>query len=117
MHELSLSIDPSTRPVRIVATGDLDLDGGDRLEAMVAQAVGEGEDVALDLSGVDFMDSSGLGALIAAAQGPHRLILEDASAEVLRVLELTGTTEVVELGEAAKVRGRLAHIWTHPAVA
>jgi anti-sigma B factor antagonist len=117
MHELSLWIDDSTRPVRVVAVGDLDLDGGDRLEAVVAQLAREGLDVALDLSAVGFMDSSGLGAVISVAQGPARVVVEDASPEVLRVIELTGTTEVIELGTPARVRGRLAHIWADPAVA
>ena len=117
MHELSLWVDTSTQPVRVIAAGDLDLDGGDRLEALVRHLVEAGhERVSLDLSSIAFMDSSGLGAVIAVAQGGGHLLVEDASPAVLRVLEITGTTEVVDLGVAAQVRGELAHVWD-PAVA
>lgn len=57
------------------------------------QALGEGGSlVALDLSRVDFMDSSGLGALIAVLKGmPHgrRLVLQGLRPNVERVLRLT----------------------------
>ena len=39
----------------------------------------------LDLSAVTFLDSSGLGALIALSQGEGRVVVEDASPAVLRV--------------------------------
>jgi anti-sigma B factor antagonist len=49
------------------------------------------------MSGVPFMDSTGVGALLAIqarADRDHRtLIVENPSERVLRVLELTGLTE------------------------
>lgn len=117
MHELSLWVDTNARPARVVAAGELDLDGGDRLEALVGRLVEAGHEVALDLSAIAFMDSSGLGAVIAVAQGPGHVVLEDASPAVLRVLEVTGTTDVLDLGVAARVRGDLAHVWQGHAVA
>jgi anti-sigma B factor antagonist len=111
MREITLWVDSDARPMRVVAAGDLDLEGGDRLEALVAELVRRGFAVALDLSAVEFMDSSGLGALISLAQGPGRVVLDDASAAVLRVIEVTGTREVLELGAPALTRGRLAHVW------
>jgi anti-sigma B factor antagonist len=116
VHEISLWVDAEARPMRVLASGELDLDGGDRLEALVAELVRRGDDVALDLSAVSFMDSSGLGALISVAQGPGRVVLEDASPAVLRVMEVTGTLGVIELGAAALVRGRLHNVF-HSAVA
>jgi anti-sigma B factor antagonist len=118
MPEITLWVDSDARPMRVVATGDLDLDAGDRLEALVGELVRRGFDVALDLSAVEFMDSSGLGALISLAQGPGRVVVDDASPAVLRVIEVTGTREVLDLGVPAVVRGRLAHVWfEEPAVA
>ncbi len=116
-QELSLWVDTDARPIRVLASGDLDLDGGDRIEALVAELVGRGQDVVLDLSAVTFLDSSGLGALIALSQGEGRVVVEDASPAVLRVFEMTGTTDVFDLGVPAVVRGRLADVLPDPAVA
>ena len=116
MHEISLWVDAEARPMRVLATGELDLDGGDRLEALVSELVSRGEAVAIDLSAVSFMDSSGLGELISLAQGPGDVVLEDASPAVLRVMEITGTTDVIQLGPPARVRGE-AHDVFHHAVA
>ena len=116
-QELSLWVDAEARPIRVLASGDLDLDGGDRLEALVSELLGRGYEVALDLSAVTFLDSSGLGALLALAQGEGHVIVEDASAAVLRVVEMTGTLEVLELGVPAVVRGRLAHVIDDPVIA
>ena len=115
-QELSLWVDTEVRPVRVLAAGDLDLDGGDRLESLVAELFTRGYEVVLDLSAVTFLDSSGLGALLALSQGERHVVIEDASPAVLRVSEMTGTTEVLDLGVPAVVRGRLAHVLPDPAV-
>ena len=60
-----------------------------------------------------FVDSSGIGALISLAQGPGRVTLDDASPAVLRVLEITGTTDAIELGPPARLRGELHHVFHH----
>jgi anti-anti-sigma factor len=111
VHELTMWVDTEVRPMRVVATGDLDLEGGDRLEALVSELVRRGYPVALDLSAVGFMDSSGLGAVLSVSQVPGRVVLDDASPAVLRVLEVTGTRDVLALGPPAVMRGRLAHVW------
>ncbi len=113
-QELSLWVDADARPIRVLAAGDLDLDGGDRIEALVAELLARGQDVVLDLSAVTFLDSSGLGALIALSQGAGHVVVEDASPAVLRVFEMTGTTEVFDLGVPAVVRGRLADVLPEP---
>jgi anti-anti-sigma factor len=112
VHEFSLWVDGGSDPTSVIATGDLDLDGGDRLEALVQALLRRGRnEIRLDLSAVTFLDSSGLGALIALAQGPGHVWLDDASPAVLRVVEMTGTRDVLELGLPAVVRGRLAHVF------
>lgn len=110
-QELTLWVDAEARPLRVLAAGELDLDGGDRLEALVRELLERGYGVTLDLSAVTFLDSSGLGALIALSQGDGAVVVEDASPAVLRVLEMTGTTDVLALGVPAVVRGRLAHVF------
>ena len=50
----------------------------------------------IDLSGVTFMDSSGLNALIGIrtlALARHTLVVENSSANVRRILEITGLSQ------------------------
>jgi anti-sigma B factor antagonist len=75
-------------------TGALDIEVAARLREAGQEAVaGSGHTVVLDLSQVTFMDSTGLGALIAIrnASGAAKdtLVLANPSEQVQRVLELT----------------------------
>lgn len=74
--------------------GYLDLANADRVVERLAQLAGDGRDLELDLSGVTFMDSSGLRALIKLdrefRRGKGRLRLIAASSVVRRVLEISG---------------------------
>ncbi len=82
--------------------GDLDLttadDARSRLEAIVAGADG---DVVLDLAGLGFIDSTGLGALVAvqnrASQVPVTVRLTGVSSQVRRVMEITRLDELFEI--------------------
>lgn len=81
----------------VVAHGDIDLAGGPVLEQAIV--LREGDDpVTIDLSGVDFIDSSGLRSLLGASRRAHErgqdLVLRSPSAGVTRLLALTGTTEL-----------------------
>lgn len=88
--------DAADRKVRV--RGELDMSTAPELSAALISA-GEGSNgmITLDLSGVTFLDSSAIGALIAAGQelnaGGHTLRIGPRSAIVSRVLEITGLTE------------------------
>ncbi len=82
----------------LTLTGELDLASGPLLREAVDDALRRGRrHVAIDASGVSFIDSSGLMALLkarrkaTAAGGSLRLTA--SSVPVLRVLELTGLTD------------------------
>jgi len=86
--------------VVMVLTGDLDLVGGDAVEAAVAGLVADGvEQVWVRAEGVGFMDSSGLGGLLAArakvveAGGVFRF--GSATDAVARVIELAGVGDLL----------------------
>jgi anti-anti-sigma factor len=85
--------------------GALDLAGGDLLEDAIGPFVGTTPRVVVDLSEVHFIDSSGLGALIAlhqrAADVGGELTLRAPSDAVRRVLDLTRTGPVFEVEDAA----------------
>ncbi|GAA4984397.1 STAS domain-containing protein [Kitasatospora paranensis] len=83
-------------------TGELDLDAAAVVEPVLAEAVGSGAPLlVLDLSGVEFCDSSGLNLLLrsradAAAAGMD-LRLAAARSQLLRLFEITGTDRVFAL--------------------
>jgi anti-sigma B factor antagonist len=93
--------DPEATEREISVRGELDMSTAPELTTAL---VGAGEtgasSITLDLSRVTFLDSSAIGALIAAgqelsAQG-RKLKIGPRSAIVSRVLEITGLTEESE---------------------
>ena len=87
--------DSAERQIRV--RGELDMSTAPELSAALIRA-GEGGsgEITLDMSGVTFLDSSAIGALIAAGQelnaGGRTLRIGPRSAIVSRVLEITGLT-------------------------
>ena len=84
----------------VVLSGDLDLAGGDAVEAAVAALVADGaNDVSVEAEGVRFIDSSGLGGLLAA----RALVIEAGGKfrfgpmtdTVARVIDLAGVSDLL----------------------
>jgi anti-sigma B factor antagonist len=80
----------------VVVHGDLDVAGGPVLEAALLEREKDGP-LVIDLGDVFFIDSSGLRSLLGATRRAHdrntTVVLRDVGPEVLRLLEITGTTE------------------------
>jgi len=81
--------------VRLVLTGELDLAVAEKLRARLETLADAGTAVTLDLSMLDFIDSSGLNLLItyhryAAREGWNLHINPRISGEVERVIKLAG---------------------------
>jgi anti-sigma B factor antagonist len=85
----------SERPRTLSVAGELDLATADELAARLEKE-GRGEgDLTLDVAGLSFVDSTGVRALIRAADamvGRGRLVLRAPSPAVRGVLELVGLT-------------------------
>ena len=81
---------------RLVLTGDLDLDTSGGLTEDVAKVVESGDtSIFVDTSGVTFIDSSGLRALLEVAATPGgRVRFGTFSAAVERLVDLTGTGQL-----------------------
>ena len=95
--ETRLEVDGST--VVVHAKGDVDVFTSDLLQASLAQAVQQSHEVVVDLAGVKFIDSSGLGALVSglktARQAGGDLRLARAGEQVRTVLSLTNLDRVL----------------------
>jgi anti-sigma B factor antagonist len=96
-----LLIDTLTEDDRVVLSlrGELDLTSVPQFEheLQAAEATNPGR-LVIDLSGLDFMDSTGLRALLQARErakgNHHELALRRGPRQVQRVLELTKTLDV-----------------------
>ncbi len=95
-----LLIESRTEDDRLILTlrGELDLTSVPQFERELRDAeAANPARLVIDLSGLDFMDSTGLGALLQArerAKDDHELSLRRGPRQVQRVLELTKTLEV-----------------------
>jgi anti-sigma B factor antagonist len=88
--------------VLVRATGELDLSSAPSLTAAAEDALGDGYPLLLlDLSGVSFMDSTGLSALLAIhreaeARSAHAAIIAPGD-NPRRVLEMLGVEQVLHI--------------------
>jgi len=103
---------PSSAPdgsIVLRVIGELDLVDIEELKSAVRPFLAESRAVELDMSGLEFIDSSGLGALVqlrseAHAQGVS-LVLRDMRANIHRLFEVTGLTGVFEARSSAQDSG------------
>jgi len=82
--------------------GEMDFDASAPLSAALEKVLGSGVEVLIvDLSGVEFFDSSGLNVLLglgnAARTAAVELRLASLPAQVARVLDLTGAADVFQI--------------------
>lgn len=84
--------------VRVV--GEVDLSVTEDLKAVVRRCLTPGHAVELDLSDLEFIDSSGLGTLVQllkeAARQESTLTLTNPGPHIRRVFEVTGLTAVFD---------------------
>lgn len=96
--------DPAAGLLRV--RGDLDVVGGASLDRTLRDL---GDVRALDLSDVEFVDSTGLRSLLAASRrceaAGRRLVLVDPSAAVRRLLDITATADLFDVGGSAPDAG------------
>jgi anti-sigma B factor antagonist len=88
----------------VVLKGELDISTASRLEEDLRRVEADQPSITLiDLSALDFMDSTGLRLLIAAdsraREAGRRLVLVQGNEMVQRVLRLTGLDERLEIVE------------------
>ena len=88
-------------PVQLVLTGELDIATATELDQQLVELLARGRVVELDMSGLTFIDSTGLGVLIRRAGaaepggGSVTVLRTDLAPQVLRLIELTGTATIL----------------------
>jgi anti-sigma B factor antagonist len=114
-----VSVELSTRPgdghVVVVLRGEPDVAEAAKVAASLAVVATSGRDVIVDLEGLEFIDSSGLAALVRARQHARRagcdLLLAAPQRQVLRMLAITRLIDVFAVhdcvDEAAGIAGRI----------
>ncbi|CAN5527099.1 anti-sigma factor antagonist BldG [soil metagenome] len=83
----------------VVVTGEVDVATAPRLREQLVGLVTEGNHrIVVDLEGVDFLDSTGLGVLVGALKRVRthdgELALVCTQSRILKVFEITGLTKV-----------------------
>jgi len=79
-----------------VVNGEVVLETAEQLRAALDEVIDGGADrLVVDLSGVEFIDSSGLAALIAAATRAQSFVSRRPSLAVRRLVRATGLSEVL----------------------
>jgi anti-anti-sigma factor len=94
LDSFSVSVDPTGTDVVLVVTGDIDMASGAQLRSHLQHAIGSGRRIVLDLEEVEFMDSTGLNAIVQtlhqARKADGDLVIRSASAPVRRLLDVSG---------------------------
>ncbi|MGY6501447.1 MAG: STAS domain-containing protein [Acidimicrobiales bacterium] len=95
----SAVIDATSHPPRVLVRGEVDMATASEFERCLSDASAGGPPLAIDLSRVTFMDSSGLTVLVRTAErfgfAPGTIQLLEPSDPVRQVLEVTGVGELL----------------------
>jgi anti-sigma B factor antagonist len=99
--DLELESQATDASASVVVKGEVDMATAPQLRDTLLRLVdGGASDIVLDCRGLDFLDSSGIGVLIAVRKrlgDDGSLTLEAPQAHVRKVLELTGVSEHVTI--------------------
>jgi anti-sigma B factor antagonist len=98
----ALTVETLDARATVRVTGEIDLDTAGALRSTLLDLAGDGARlVTVDLAETDFIDSTGLHALVVAMKQLREtggdLVLQSPSRNAARVLELTGLSSVVKI--------------------
>lgn len=100
----NISVSTSAEGAEIAVEGELDFHSAPELRERIVDLISHGTtNIVVDVSRLEFIDSSGLGVLVAAynrldeAQGT--LLLRSPSAQTKRVLEISGLHNLLPIAQ------------------
>ena len=98
MTELAIEVERGEAATLVALRGDLDLVTAGELRECLVKVIDDGERIVVDLEGVGFLDSAGLGILVGglkrARTAGGELELVCSGRDVLKPLEITGLDRV-----------------------
>jgi anti-anti-sigma factor len=82
----------------LVLSGELDISNADSFRQVVEEVVAEKlQRLVFDLTGLMFVDSSGIAVMVYCANNIQDVVLRHASPIVRRVVEATGLADILQL--------------------
>lgn len=98
-QQVQVTLDERPKGIIVFVTGPIDASTLTEVSAVLTEAQRDGRTLYVDLSGVTFIDSRGLGALLAAneraREGAAALRIHAPSDAVRRLLTISGVTAVI----------------------
>jgi anti-anti-sigma factor len=82
---------------RVTLRGEIDLTVREEISRVLEDAATGGRRVVLDMSGVSFLDSTGIGAFARAAASGSEVLVVNPQPAVRRALEVSGIDHVVRI--------------------
>ncbi len=103
--ELGLDVTQRDRWTVLAVSGEVDVATAPRLREQLVQLVNQGNHhLVVDLEGVDFLDSTGLGVLVGALKRVRlqegELTLVCTQPRIVKVFDITGLSKVFTLHES-----------------
>lgn len=91
-----MSVDVRKENGALMVAGELDLACADEFVESAASLVGGSHELALDLSGVEFLDSDGFRAILRLSEGlgVHALVLRHPQKDVLQFLDIISADDI-----------------------
>jgi stage II sporulation protein AA (anti-sigma F factor antagonist) len=88
--------DDGVRVVRLV--GEIDISNADAVNEKLDRMIGAGnERLVVDLSALEFMDSSGIAMLLRAAKRVESISVRNPTPAVRRIIECTGLADILRI--------------------
>ncbi len=101
-RQFEIAVDTDPRRTLLTLHGELDVSSSPALEEELTRVIGEAL-VVVDLTELDFIDSTGLGVLVKTHQhmreDGNQLALIEGGGQVRRLLELTGLAEQLMIAQ------------------
>lgn len=106
MIDLGLDVSERDGWTILAVSGEVDVATAPRLREVLIDLVNKGQHrIVVDLGGVDFLDSTGLGVLVGALKRVRthdgELALVCAEPRILKIFEITGLTKVFPMYRSA----------------
>jgi anti-sigma B factor antagonist len=100
----------SNRWIRLLVTGEIDVFTAPKLRESLLPLCQEGETVIVDLSKVDYIDSTGLGVFVGAYKiqqtAAGKMVLTGVNRRLSRLFRITGLNDLIEIEEKKQEDGQ-----------